>query len=107
MKQNVALVLSGGGARGLAHIGVIEELEKRGYQITSVSGTSMGAVVGGVFVLGKMDAYKEWMCSLDKMKVFQLIDFTWSMQGFIKGKKVLNKMKDFIPDKTLQLIYFR
>ena len=51
MKQNVTLILSGGGARGLAHIGVIEELESRGYVINSIAGTSMGALVGGVYAI--------------------------------------------------------
>ncbi|RLD71831.1 MAG: alpha/beta hydrolase, partial [Bacteroidetes bacterium] len=54
MKKNVALVLSGGGARGIAHIGVIEELEKQGFNIKSISGTSMGALVGGIYATGKM-----------------------------------------------------
>jgi NTE family protein len=54
MKQKVALVLSGGGARGIAHIGAIEELEKNGFQISSIAGTSMGAVVGGVYASGKL-----------------------------------------------------
>ena len=102
MNKNVSLVLSGGGARGIAHIGAIEELEKRGYHIQSVSGTSMGALVGGVYVLGKMKEYKNWLYTLDKIKVFQLIDFTLSMQGFIKGTKVMSKMKDFIPDRNIE-----
>jgi NTE family protein len=59
MKQKVALVLSGGGARGMAHIGVIEELENHGFEISSIAGTSMGAVVGGVYALGKMEAFKK------------------------------------------------
>ncbi len=67
MKQKVSLVLSGGGARGIAHIGVIEELEKQGFEIASISGTSMGAVVGGVYALGKMEEYKNWLYTLDKI----------------------------------------
>ena len=58
MKQKVSLVLSGGGARGMAHIGVIEEVEKRGFEIASVTGTSMGALVGGTYTLGKLDEFK-------------------------------------------------
>jgi len=66
MKQKVALVLSGGGARGIAHIGVIEELEKQGYEITSIAGTSMGSLVGRVYALGKIDEFRDWICILDK-----------------------------------------
>ncbi|GET34176.1 serine protease [Prolixibacter bellariivorans] len=102
MNQQVSLVLSGGGARGIAHIGVIEELEKQGFEIKSIAGTSMGALVGGVFALGKMEEYKKWLYSLDRMKVFALIDFTLSSQGLVKGDKVLNKMKEFIPDAKIE-----
>ena len=102
MKQKIALVLSGGGARGIAHIGVIEELEKQGYEISSVAGTSMGSMVGGVYALGKMEEFKEWVCSLDKLKIFGLVDFTLSRQGLIKGDKALKKMKDFIPDTRIE-----
>ena len=102
MKQKVSLVLSGGGARGIAHIGVIEELEKRGFEIISVSGTSMGSLVGGIYALGKMGEFKDWALSLDKKKIFGMVDFTFSSQGFIKGDKVLTKMKDFIPDADIE-----
>ena len=101
-KQKVSLVLSGGGARGIAHIGVIEEIEKEGYEIFSVSGTSMGALVGGIYALGKMEAYKNWIYTLDKLKVFSLVDFSFSTQGLVKGDKVFNKMKEFIPDTNIE-----
>ena len=101
-KKKVSLVLSGGGARGIAHIGAIEELIDQDFEICSIAGTSMGALVGGVYCLGKLNEYKEWMCSLDKFKVFSLVDFTLSREGFIKGDKVLNKMKDFIPDTNIE-----
>lgn len=102
MKQKVALVLSGGGARGIAHIGAIEEMEKQGYEITSVAGTSMGSLIGGVYAAGKLEELKEWIYTLDKGKVFRLVDFTLSKQGLIKGDKVLNKMKDYIPDTNIE-----
>ncbi|MEX0982442.1 MAG: patatin-like phospholipase family protein [Bacteroidales bacterium] len=102
MRSKVALVLSGGGARGLAHIGVIEELEKRGYEIVSVTGTSMGAVVGAVYAMGKLKEFKEWLYSLDKLKVFRLMDFTLSKQGLLKGDKVLNRMKEFVEDRNIE-----
>lgn len=100
--KNIALVLSGGGARGIAHIGVIEELEKRGYTISSIVGTSMGAMVGGIYALGKMEEFKEWLFTLDKLKVFRLVDFTLSKQGLIKGDKVFQAMQQFIPDKNIE-----
>ncbi len=102
MKQKITLVLSGGGARGIAHIGVIEELVKQGYQISSISGTSMGALIGGVYALDRMNELKNWLYTLDKIKVFSLIDFTFNSHGFIKGDKVLKKMKEFIEDKNIE-----
>lgn len=102
MKKQVSLVLSSGGARGVAHIGVIEELEKQGFEIKSIAGTSMGALVGGMYATGKLDIYKEWMCSLDKMDVFNLIDFTFSKNGIMKGDKILREMKKMIPDRNIE-----
>ncbi len=102
MNKKIALVLSGGGARGIAHIGVIEELEKNGFEITSIAGTSMGALVGGVYASGKLNEFKEWLLGLDKIDVFKLIDFTLSKQGIIKGDRVFNKMQEFVPDKDIE-----
>lgn len=102
MKKKVSLVLSSGGARGIAHIGAIEELERRGYDISSISGTSMGALVGGIYAAGGLQAYKEWMLGLDRMDVFSLVDFTFSTSGIVKGDKVLQEMKKIIPDKQIE-----
>jgi len=100
--KKVSLVLSGGGARGIAHIGAIEELEKQGFEIKSIAGTSMGAVVGGIYAVGKMQEFKNWLYTLDKIDVFKLIDFTLSSQGLIKGDRVFKRMKEFIPDMNIE-----
>jgi len=102
MKQNIALVLSGGGARGIAHIGVIEELLNRGHNITSVSGTSMGAVIAGVFALGKLPEFRDWLYTLDRLATFKLFDFSFSHSGLIKGQRVFQEMKKFIPDHKIE-----
>jgi len=102
MKKNVTLVLSGGGARGFAHIGAIEEIENQGYTIRSIAGTSMGALVGGVFATGKMEEFKKWAYRLGKQEILRLIDFSFSNQGLIKGDRVLKKMKEFIPDENIE-----
>jgi NTE family protein len=102
MKQKVSLVLSGGGARGIAHIGVIEELEKLDFEIVSITGTSMGALVGGIYALGKLDEFKTWLFTLDKLKIFKLFDFSFTSQGLIKGDKVINELKKFISDKKIE-----
>ncbi|SDG65004.1 patatin-like phospholipase family protein [Psychroflexus sediminis] len=100
--KKVSLVLSGGGARGLAHIGVLEELEEQGFEIHSITGTSMGAVVGGIYAAGKMKAFKEWILKLDKIDVFNLVDFTLFKGGFIEGDKVFKELSGFIPDTQIQ-----
>lgn len=100
--KNVALVLASGGSRGLAHIGAIEVLEEHGYRITSVAGASMGALVGGIYAAGGLDAFKEWMKTVDRMKVFNLMDFTIGNGGFVKGEKVIGELKSIIPDKLIE-----
>ena len=102
MGKTAALVLSSGGARGVAHIGVIEGLLEEGYEITSIAGSSMGAVVGGVYAAGKLPEYKEWICNLDRIDVFKLMDFTLSTQGFVRGEKVFNEMKKFVGEWNIE-----
>ncbi|HSA05173.1 MAG TPA: patatin-like phospholipase family protein [Tenuifilaceae bacterium] len=102
--KNVALVLSSGGARGLAHIGVIDELQARGYNITSIAGSSMGALVGGLLAAGKIDEFRNWVITLNKKDVLSLIDFTITTKGFVKGDKVFERMRklNLIPDINIE-----
>ena len=102
MKQKVALVLGSGGARGTAHIGVIRELIEQGFEISSIAGTSMGALVGGVYAAGKLDEYEKWLCSLSKVDMFNLVDFTLSTKGIIKADRVLREIRKFIPDQKIE-----
>lgn len=102
MPGKVALVLSSGGARGLAHIGVIEELVARGYEISSISGSSIGAVVGAFYASGHLNTYRDWAIDLDRLDLFKLIDFTFSVQGFIRGEKVFKELEKIIPDQLIE-----
>jgi NTE family protein len=102
MKQNVALVLSSGGSRGLAHIGAISELEKQGFEITSVSGSSIGSVIGGLYAMGKLHEYTEWVSTFNKMDIWGFMDFTLTTNGLLKGERVFDKMKSFIPDMNIE-----
>ncbi len=97
-KQKVALVLSSGGARGIAHIAVIEELLHAGFTITSIAGSSMGALIGGIYACGALTDYKNWVSTLDYWDVFNLLDFSLSSKGFIKGEKVFKRITPFISD---------
>ncbi len=100
--KDAALVLASGGSRGLAHIGAIEVLEEHGFRVTSIAGASMGALVGGIYAAGGLDAFKEWMRTVDRMKVFNLMDFTIGNGGFVKGEKVIDELKSIIPDKLIE-----
>lgn len=101
-KKNIALVLSSGGARGLAHIGVIEELESQGYFITSIAGCSMGALIGGVYAAGKLNEFREWMKTVDRKKMLELTDFSLSLNHFVKGKRIIEAIMEFVPDMPIE-----
>lgn len=102
MKQKISLVLSSGSARGIAHVGVIEELERQGYEIASIAGSSIGALVGGIFASGKLKVFHEWLCKLDKKAIFNLADFTLSANGIVKGEKVFEELLKMIPDVNIE-----
>lgn len=102
MGKNVALVLSSGGARGFAHIGAIKVLENRGYNITSVAGTSMGALVGGIYASGRLKEFEEWVSSLDVMEVLKLTDISLSKKGLVKGDKIIVRMKEIVHDRNIE-----
>lgn len=101
-KKPVSLVLASGGARGMAHIGVIEELEKNGFEIKSISGCSMGSVIGGIYAAGHLEEFKKWLIDLDKIDVFKLMDFTISTHGFIKGIKIFKEINRFIGNENIE-----
>jgi NTE family protein len=102
MSKNIALVLSGGGARGYAHIGALKVLVQHGFNITSIAGTSMGALVGGIFATGQLQQFEEWVLSLDIMEVLKLTDFSISSKGLVKGKKVIDRIKQIVPDRNIE-----
>jgi len=92
----VALVLGSGGARGYAHIGVIQVLEERGYEIVAVSGTSMGALVGGLYAAGSLDAYTDWVTGLTQRDVLRLLDLSLKAPGAIRADKILARVSDLL-----------
>lgn len=100
--KDVALVLSSGGARGLAHIGAIEELESQGYHITSIAGCSMGALIGGVYAAGKLPEFREWMKTVDKKKMLELTDFSLSLNHIVKGTRIIKAIMEFVPDMPIE-----
>lgn len=100
--KRVALVLSGGGARGIAHIGAIEELQARGYEIASVAGTSMGAMVGGALAAGKLEELKREALSMKRARVLGLIDLSLGLDHVVGGKKVMQLLKRLLGDMRIE-----
>ncbi len=101
-RKDVALVLSTGGARGLAHIGAIDELLERGYNIRSVAGTSMGALVGGMYAAGRLEDFREWMLTVDRKRILSLLDFSIGQNHIVKGDRIIEAMKSVVPDVRIE-----
>ena len=101
-KPTVSLVLGSGGARGYAHIGVIEALKENGYEIKSISGSSMGALIGGLYAAGGLEAYRQWVLNLDTLEVLEMIDFSFDGGGLIDAEKVYAKIGTFIGDVKIE-----
>lgn len=100
--KRVSLVLGSGGARGLAHIGVIRELEERGYIIDAIAGCSMGSLVGGLYAVGKLEEYTEWVCQLARGDILGLLDVTSMPGGFIAGRKIMERLHEWIGDTQIE-----
>lgn len=100
-KRSVSLVLGSGGARGLAHIGVIRYLEENGYEIKSISGCSMGALIGGFYAAGKLDDYTNWLIGLDTFAMVKLLDFKGS-GGLVSGETLMNEMKKLLGEHSIE-----
>lgn len=92
----MALALGSGGARGYAHIGVIEALRARGYDIVGVSGSSMGALVGGLHAAGKLDEFADWAKSLTQRTILRLLDPSISAAGVMRAGKILDAVRDIL-----------
>ncbi|MCK5847335.1 MAG: patatin-like phospholipase family protein [Bacteroidales bacterium] len=101
-KTTVSLVLGSGGARGLAHIGVIKWLEDNDFEIKSISGCSIGALIGGVYAAGKLDQLEAWLVSLTKTDIASLLDFSWGNGGIFKGDKIINTLVRFLEDIKIE-----
>ncbi|MBR3566330.1 MAG: patatin-like phospholipase family protein [Paludibacteraceae bacterium] len=101
-KKDVALVLASGGSRGLAHIGAIEVLLQRGYNITSIAGCSMGSLIAGIYACGKLEEAREWFLSIDRKRIFELTDVSLSINSLVKGQRVIEAIKEFVPDRKIE-----
>lgn len=101
-KKKIALVLSSGGARGLVHIGVIEELLAQGYEISSIAGCSMGALIGGIYATGRLTEFREWMKTIDRRRMLELSDLSLSINHVVKGERIIEAIKAVVPDMQIE-----
>jgi len=101
-KPKVALVLSTGGARGISFIGVIEELLRQGFEISSIAGCSIGALIGAAYATNSFDTCKEVLCSFNKRKMMSLIDLSFANKGIMKGERIMKVLKTYIPDVNIE-----
>jgi NTE family protein len=100
-KKSISLVLGSGGARGIAHIGIIRWLQEHDYKIESISGCSMGALVGGFYAAGKLDAYTQWLREIDILDMLKLLDFKGS-GGFVSGEKLMKKLSELLGEHQIE-----
>ncbi len=98
----VALALGSGGARGYAHIGVIEALRERDYEIVGIAGSSMGALVGGVQAAGRLDELADWAKSLTQRTILRLLDPSISAAGVLRAEKILDEVRDILGPVTIE-----
>ncbi|MBX3726499.1 MAG: patatin-like phospholipase family protein [Xanthomonadales bacterium] len=99
---SVSLVLGSGGARGYAHIGAIEAIEAAGLRIAAITGSSMGALVGGIHAAGRLDAWRDWALALTRFDVLRLVDLGLSGGGFIKGERIMSVLRDLVGDLDIE-----
>ena len=100
--KSISLILGSGGARGLAHIGVIRAFEEAGYKIEAISGCSIGAVIGGIYAANKLDAYEQWARQIRRVDVLKLMDLSWDKSGLLKGDKVISTLTELVGDQQIE-----
>jgi NTE family protein len=105
--KTVSLVLGSGGARGLAHIGVIEQLTRDGFEIKAIAGSSMGALIGGIYATGKLDVYTKWVTALQRSDVIRLLDLSFGRNGLIKGDRIIKVLQSLIGDANIEELPIR
>ncbi len=101
-RKTVSLVLGSGGARGLAHIGVIRWLEENDFTISSIAGCSIGALVGGIHAAGKLDEFEQWVRAITRVDIVALMDISWEKSGLVKGDKIINVLIDLVGDRLIE-----
>jgi NTE family protein len=100
--KRIALVLGSGGARGLAHVGIIQHIESLGHEIVYISGCSMGALVGGIYASGQLEPYADWARKLEKRDMLSLLDLSFGWTGLFKGDRLMGVLKELVGDHVIE-----
>ncbi|MGB7291098.1 MAG: patatin-like phospholipase family protein [Thermodesulfobacteriota bacterium] len=100
--MKLGIALSGGGAKGFAHIGVLSVLEKAGIEFSAVSGTSMGAFVGAFFAANKLGELQQGAKGIKLRGIPLLLSPTLSKKGFVSGKKILKFLKESLEKEKIE-----
>ncbi len=101
-KIKISLVLGSGAARGLAHIGAIHCLQDRGFEIKNISGSSMGALIGGIYAADDLDLYTDWVCALKRRNIIRMLDLSFNRNSIFKGEKIIDVLSDLIGDRNIE-----
>ena len=100
--KRVSLVLGSGGARGLAHIGVIRWLEEHDHHVVGLSGSSIGALVGGVYAAGKLDDFESWVRAIRGVDVLKLLDFSFGSDGLVRGERIISALRELLGECSIE-----
>lgn len=100
--KRVSLALGSGGARGYAHIGALQVIEERGYEIASIAGSSMGALVGGLYAAGKLDEFTERAVALRQVDVLRLLDVSFTSPGAMRAEKVFSVVRELLDGARIE-----
>ncbi|MGJ4730199.1 patatin-like phospholipase family protein [Luteimonas sp. SDU101] len=103
-QERIALALGAGGARGLAQIGVIEVLEERGFRIDAVSGSSSGALVGGIFAAGRLREFDQRLRAMSRNDILRLLDPGWRRSGVLRGQRLVDTMREVVGDPLIETL---
>lgn len=98
----IGLALGGGAARGWAHIGVLNALEKAGIRPDIIAGTSIGAVVGGCYAAGHLEHLETWATELTPKRVFGYLDFNLAGTGLISGQRLCDRLEKHLGDRNIE-----
>ena len=106
-RPSIGLVLGGGAARGFAHIGVLKTLLAKGYVPDIITGTSIGAVIGGCYAAGKLDAIEQWARGLTRRSLLSYLDVSFSGSGLLNGTKLAERLAEGIGDLAIDQLPVR